>query len=343
MYLSVVIPVYNGAATLTRCLQSLSASQHEKWECIVVDDGSTDNTLAISERFGVKTLSTGGRRGPAYARNLGANEACGDALVFLDADVAIHPDALTLFVQTFEDHPGLDAVIGAYDDDPSAPGFVSQYRNLMHCFVHRHAKSTASTFWTGCGAVRRNVFLAHGGLDEAYREPAVEDIELGLRMHEAGRELALNPAIKGKHMKDWGFWNMLHTDVFLRGIPWTKLILRARHAPNDLNVRWDQRISVLLTALLIGLLLTASWAMAPLALAAIVALNREFYVFLARRRGLAFAAASIPMHLLYFCCCGLAFGLGAAAVLLQPHPARSPAAKERKLPPIALERGPSRS
>ncbi|MBL0159698.1 MAG: glycosyltransferase family 2 protein [Bryobacterales bacterium] len=343
MYLSVVIPVYNGAATLTRCLQALSASQHKQWECIVVDDGSTDSTLEIAERFGVRALSTGGRRGPACARNLGADAAIGDTLVFLDADVALHPDALTLVVQAFHDQPGLDAVIGAYDDTPADPGFISQYRNLMHCFVHRQGRTSASTFWTGCGAVRRSVFLAHGGLDESYLEPAIEDIEFGMRMHQAGCELALNPAIQCQHMKNWGLWNLLYADVFLRGIPWTKLILRARHAPNDLNLRWDQRLSVLLTALLLGLLLTASWAMASLVLAAIVVVNREFYVFLARHRGFAFAGASIPMHLLYFCCCGLAFGLGAGAVLLQARPTHSPAAKERKLSPAALGRGASRS
>ncbi|HEY3440766.1 MAG TPA: glycosyltransferase family A protein [Paludibaculum sp.] len=343
MYLSVVIPVYNGAVTLPRCLQALTASQYENWECIVVDDGSTDSSIQIAKRFGARTLTTGGRRGPAYARNLGADGARGDTLVFLDADVALHPDALALVVQAFHDQPGLNAVIGAYDDTPADPGFVSQYRNLMHCFVHRHGKTSASTFWTGCGAVRRETFHAHGGLDKSYLQPAIEDIEFGMRMRQAGCEIALNPAIQCQHMKRWGLWNLLYTDIFLRGIPWTKLILRARQAPNDLNLRWDQRLSVLLTALLMGLLLTASWAMASLVLAAIVFLNREFYVFLARHRNFTFAGASVPMHLLYFCCCGLAFGLGCSAVLLQAQPPHKPGANVRNLSPVVPVSGESRS
>jgi len=62
--ISVIIPAYNATRTLTLCLESLAASDTQPLECLVVDDGSTDNTVEVARRFGAKILSTGGRRGP---------------------------------------------------------------------------------------------------------------------------------------------------------------------------------------------------------------------------------------------------------------------------------------
>ena len=87
--ISVVIPVYNAAGYLRSCLQCLSKSSVCPLECIVVDDGSTDESPRIAEEFGAKLLATGGRRGPAYARNLGAEQAEGEILFFIDSDVCV--------------------------------------------------------------------------------------------------------------------------------------------------------------------------------------------------------------------------------------------------------------
>src|SRR6185503_8075703 len=124
-------------------------------EFILVDDGSTDGSPRIAEQSGVSVNATGGRSGPAHARNLGARHATGDLLVFTDSDVALRPDALERIARRFEQEPSLDALIGAYDQNPADPGFVSQFKNLMHCFVHRRGNPHTWTFWCGCGAVKR--------------------------------------------------------------------------------------------------------------------------------------------------------------------------------------------
>lgn len=72
---SVVIPVYNAASDLQHCLASLSGSTIRPLECIVVDDGSTDDSVKIAAEHGAKVLSTNGRFGPARARNIGAKAA----------------------------------------------------------------------------------------------------------------------------------------------------------------------------------------------------------------------------------------------------------------------------
>src|ERR1700693_4789638 len=92
---SVVIPVHNTADHLKQCLEALRASDSMPAECIVVDDGSTDDSAGVATRFGAKVLSTNGRFGPSRARNLGVQSASGDVILFLDADVCVRPDTVS--------------------------------------------------------------------------------------------------------------------------------------------------------------------------------------------------------------------------------------------------------
>jgi hypothetical protein len=149
-------------------------------------------------------------------------------------------------------------LVGSYDDAPESADFLSQYKNLMHHFVHQRSRREACTFWSGCGAIRREVFLEHGGFDESYERPAIEDIELGYRLFQAKRKLVLDPRIQVKHLKKWTFWGLLKSDVLDRGIPWTELILRDRRMPNDLNLQLSQRVSVALSFVLVALALAGT-------------------------------------------------------------------------------------
>ena len=253
--ISIVIPVYNSEGYLRTCLDGVRRSTVEPHEVIVVDDGSTDGSRAVAEEFGAQVFETGGRCGPAKARNLGARQATGDVVYFIDADVVVARDAIGRIVADFAADPELAALMGSYDDQPGDPDFLSQYRNLMHHFVHQNARREACTFWSGCGAMRRDVFLEHDGFDESYDRPAIEDIELGARLHHAGRKMILDREIQVTHLKKWTFFGLLKADIFDRGIPWTELILRDRQMPNDLNLQLSQRVSVALAFLLTGMAL----------------------------------------------------------------------------------------
>jgi glycosyltransferase involved in cell wall biosynthesis len=335
--ISIIVPVYNAAATLRQCLAAVSASDFTDYEVIVVDDGSSDGSPALAQGYGARVLSTlDGPHGPAYARNQGAAEARGDILLFLDADVVIRPDTLGLLSQTFTTYPDSAAVFGSYDDSPAAPGFVSQYKNLFHHFVHQQARDEGGTFWTGCGAVRRDVFLRLGGFDaHRYPRPSIEDIEFGGRLRAASYPIRLNKAVQVKHLKQWSLASMIKSDVIDRAIPWTRLILRERHLPDDLNTRLSQRVSAALVCgvSLLGLgALGGAWpldAWALLALATIVTvvlLNRRLYQFFWRARGPLFTLAIIPLHLLYYIYSVVAFAIGAALTLwdgVRREPARS--------------------
>ena len=157
MKLSVIIPVHNGGLGFEQCLEALTVSIRLADEIIVVDDASTDVSAVTALAAGVQVISVQGQpRGPAFARNRGAQEAHGDILVFLDADVAVHKDTLARIAEYFIEHSEVAAVFGSYDDNPPKRSVVSLYKNLQHHYVHQHGNQVSSTFWAGCGAIRRN-------------------------------------------------------------------------------------------------------------------------------------------------------------------------------------------
>lgn len=277
--ISVIIPVYNAADFLRACLRHLSLSTMAPCECIVVDDGSTDNSVEVAKEFGAAVISTGGRSGPARARNLGARSAAGNVLYFIDSDVCVHPDTVERVQAHFESDPALDGLIGCYDDTPKQKDFLSQYKNLMHCFVHQTSRHQACTFWSGCGAIRRDIFFEHSGFDESYERPAIEDIELGYRLARAKRKLILDSELRVKHLKVWSFFGLLKTDILDRGVPWTELIIRDRRLPNDLNLQLSYRVSMALMYLMVGTAAIGAWLMGAALVAPLLAL---LFLMLAR-------------------------------------------------------------
>ena len=263
MRLSVVVPVHNGGEGLRLCLQALAASARPPDEVIVVDDGSTDGSAALASALAAHVLTTSaGPRGPAHARNRGAEVATGEVLVFIDADVAVHADTLARMEALLAGEPDVAAVFGCYDDRPPARNPASLYKNLLHHYVHQHGAREAGTFWSGCGAIRRAVFRAASGFDEGYTRPSIEDIELGVRLRQAGLRIRLCPEIQATHLKRWTLASLWRTDIFGRAVPWTRLILRQGRLSTDLNLDWRSRLSALAAwALLVCALLVLAFGL----------------------------------------------------------------------------------
>ncbi|HET6829823.1 MAG TPA: glycosyltransferase [Solirubrobacterales bacterium] len=239
------------------------------------------------------------RGGPALARNLGAERASGEVLVFVDADVVVAPDAIARIRSAFTGPRAADAVFGAYDANPADPGVVSRYRNLLHHHVHASSAGPADTFWAGLGAVRRDRFAAVGGFDALrFRSPSVEDVELGMRLRESGAAILLDPAIRGRHLKRWTLRSMLSTDHSRRARPWARLLLEAgTGAPRSLNLTLDRRLSAAFSVLCVGALTVRRPLAAAAALAAVAGLNRGLLRLLARRGGPGLAAAGLVLQI----------------------------------------------
>jgi glycosyltransferase involved in cell wall biosynthesis len=137
MKISVIIPAYNGAETLRQCLEASCRSDYADFEIIVVDDCSTDATSAIAAEFPCRVVCHDVNRGAAAAKNTGADAAVGDVIFFIDSDIVIRRNALSLIAEDLRD-PTVDAVVGLLDKEMPYPEFGSQFKNLwMH---YRYAR-----------------------------------------------------------------------------------------------------------------------------------------------------------------------------------------------------------
>ncbi len=314
LFISVIVPVYNGGKFLEKCLDALFASDYSAFEIVVVDDGSTDDSAAISREKGATVISTPRRQsGPAAARNLAAEKVRGEILLFVDADVVVKPDTIAKVAARFANQPEISALFGSYDDEPGEKNFLSQYRNLLHHFVHQNSNSEASTFWAGLGAIRREAFVAVGGFDcERFLVPSIEDIELGVRLRAAGYRILLAKEIQAKHLKKWEIVSLVRTDIFCRALPWSKLILTSQGIINDLNLKTADRLSAILVGLCIGLFPFVIWKPILIFLLVILLLtffflNQKIFRFFLEKKGVFFAILAFPWQLFYFFYSGLTF------------------------------------
>lgn len=312
--ISVVVPAFRAEALLPRVLAPLLAmrSRGEVAEVIVVDDRSPDATAEVARRLGARVLTTPENGGPGLARNLAADHALGEILWFVDSDVIAWEDGAAKLRAAFTD-PEVAAVFGSYDAEPDASPWFSRYKNLMHRFYHQRAERDAATFWAGCGAVRRDLFRAIGGFDvKTYRVPSIEDIELGYRIRRAGGRIVLDPTLHGKHLKVWTPRNAIHTDIFRRALPWSRLMIAREGVANDLNTSHGEKARAGIAGLLLLSILAlpvapglwpATLALAALALVA----NRDFARFLHQNGGFAFAAGALAWHQFYYVYSAAAF------------------------------------
>jgi GT2 family glycosyltransferase len=317
---TIVIPFH---ANLAHLAQSLPAARRAlpDAEIIVAADGARDDCRPLAAASAARVIDVPGPSGPAVARNRAAAEARGDVLIFVDADVVAHRDALAGMLRLLEGDASVAGVFGAYDLAPPEPNFMSQYRNLAHAYVHETGSREARTFWAGLGAIRTAAFRAVGGFDERFGRPSVEDIDLGYRVTRAGYRLLLAPEFRGTHLKRWTLWRSIAIDFSARGVPWAQLIHRFGALANDLNTRVELRLSVALSYVLAaGLVAMLVWpwiggAVAAGAALALLVLNRGYYAWFARQRGWWFAVKVLPAHVLHHLTNGVSFVVGTGLYL----------------------------
>lgn len=111
---SIILPVYQGESTLKRAVLSVLEQKEERWELLLIDNGSNDSSYEIAQNFSDERIRVfqEKRRGVSFARNLGLDKAQGQYLCFLDADDRLPPDSLSARIHHFEKHPEITAVDG---------------------------------------------------------------------------------------------------------------------------------------------------------------------------------------------------------------------------------------
>lgn len=263
--MSVIVPAYNAAGTIGRCLEALAGQTHPPDEVIVVDDGSTDDTADVAEGFGVHVIRQR-NRGPGAARNRGAAVAQGDILLFTDADCAPGPHWVARMLRAFED-PQVAGAKGVYGSRQR--GLVARFVQLEYedrCERMLDAE-TIDFVDTYSAAYRRDVFRSVGGFDPSFRMD--EDQELSFRLAERGHKLVFVPGARVVHLhvtrlseyarrKFWiGYWKAR----VMRDHP--AKLMRDSHTPQTLKLQMG--LAGLGGILLAGGLLDGRFALAGLA------------------------------------------------------------------------------
>jgi glycosyltransferase involved in cell wall biosynthesis len=196
--ISVVIPNYNGAATIGACLASVFASEGVPFEAIVADDGSTDGSVSIVARYPC-TLLRLAHGGAAAARNAGAATAHGGVLFFTDADCLLAPDTLKRAAARLELLGPRVVLGGTYAVEPADPGFFSRFQAVFINDAETASAAAPDYVATHALAIRAEDFRASGGLGEHLPLPILEDVEFSHRLRRSGFRLVMDPALQVRH------------------------------------------------------------------------------------------------------------------------------------------------
>jgi len=307
--LSVIVSVRDAGATLREVLLAVRASdlRTDSYEIIVVDDASSDGSVAIAARYADTVVKLTGRAsGPGYARNRGVELARGDVVAFVEGDVAVRPDTLSRMLATLAENPDVDAVSASRDATSGARNFISQYWNLLLRFGEQHHPGNCAQFAPGCGAIRRRVFISAGMYDEwRFSTACLESVELGERLLGAGHGALLSSELKVTHLKEWNIglvcqevWG--RSRLLARSLGYSRM---SAVAPSEV-VFTLSRALIPAGALLGTLMLAAAFVPPPhvraevaLALVVLVMTNLPLHRFYVTARGFRFAAMSAPVHI----------------------------------------------
>lgn len=322
--LSVVMPVYNAEATLPECLERVFQSTWRDFEMVLVDDGSTDRTREIANRFPTRIVPTSGRVGPAAARNLGARVAEGEVLFFIDSDVMLRPDSIARLMARFDAEDEVDGLIGVQAAHMRHRNLPSQYKNLWMRWTYLRCAGNVPLFYTTAAAIKREAFLRAGGFDHGYATPNVEDTAFGQKLKRLGVRVQVQPDLEVEHVKHYSLRAMLRTD-FMRAVSLTRLKLRHRRELADNNTSvpggYVASIPLMLCAtltLLISVILghPVLGGVGLMGLGAVTALNRAFLAEIARTEGFAMALGAVPLLWLELLVAGLGAAVGLAGYVL---------------------------
>jgi glycosyltransferase involved in cell wall biosynthesis len=218
--ISIVLPTYNRRRSLERVLAGLELQTlpKDRFEAVIVDDGSTDDTRQWLEQNSTRSYPLLAVRqqngGPAMARNAGVAAARGDLILFLDDDVEPTPDLLAEHLSSHEAEADV-VVIGtlaslAHYAQPWVAWEQAKLERQYEAMARGDWAPTFRQFWTGNASVSRQHVLGAGGFDASFLR--AEDVELGRRLHERGLRFRFNPRARGLHHAERSLsaWEAMH-------------------------------------------------------------------------------------------------------------------------------------
>ncbi len=196
--ISIIIPAYNAANTIEACITSLQQQvTDEPYEIIVVNDASTDDTVALATAAGVRQIISKGKLGKSGTRNAGAEAARGDILIFTDADCEPRPDWIERMITPFLNDPEVVGVKGAYYSRQTE--LVARFTQVEveERYDRMRQLPTTNFIDTYAAAYKRDIFLENGGFDTSL--PEVEDQDFSFRLAAKGYKMVFVPEARVYH------------------------------------------------------------------------------------------------------------------------------------------------
>lgn len=191
-FVSVIVPVYNGESVIAQCVESLLAQDYprERYEVVIADNGSTDRTAEIMQKFPVRFISADRLRTPYAARNDGARLSMGDLLAFCDSDEVAATTWLSRLVAAVKD--GYAGAAGLMLGTKTSDGAIADFAAREATFQPGEEEMDIQLAPTGNVIYRRDVFDRLGGFKEDTLTGA--DYDFSLRVtRQTGQKIRFVP------------------------------------------------------------------------------------------------------------------------------------------------------
>jgi hypothetical protein len=327
---SVIIPSFNRSDVLRLCLGAVKEQTYPDIEVIVVDDCGTEDAGRVAASMGATALRTEVNGGPTLARNLGAEHAAGEILFFLDADIALDPDAVENAVEILESQPAIGALGGILRPESLvSQSLASQYRALQMYRWWMPAHRPTLELHASVLAVPAKVFAEVGPFDPRLRETVSSDYRVRVTR---SYDVKLSGAIRGRKDHDATVRTILRK--VLRRARLSAMDWREGETPGDSKARALGGVLLLAAVPALALPVVAgrgAAAVPPALVAAAIALDAGTYRFAFAQRGVPFGVYFSGVHLAV----SFTGALGGAVGVLQRlalsrmgRPARSPVAQD---------------
>lgn len=304
--ISIIIPARNAEGHLGRCLKAVFASNISAKDVIVVDDGSSDDTAAIAKEYPCTLIRNEKNKGTSYSRNAGADKAQGDILVFVDSDILIRSDTLSLITSRFEKNPDLFGINGLLDTRHRCDSPVSQFVNLSIHYQHQHFPDYTNAAFTSIFAIRRKVFIEIGGFSEEYRMPFADDVNIRFKIDSKKPLMLQDRELQVEHLKQFNLWRFC-SNRFQIGFHYARsLLAHARQVagrPGAIYLHSRYPFNVLIITLLLAdlLLMMAGlsgpglWGAAAFLVVLFIVNNLNLLRLIYREKGLGLTLLAIPL------------------------------------------------